>query len=75
MLSGFVQFYSPERKEPGKPLQIILKKVAEEGSILNKEIASKQTGKQTDKLISSANVAEVELKKDDSKFNKILLFP
>jgi uncharacterized protein len=26
MLSGFVQFYSKERREPGKPLQIILKK-------------------------------------------------
>jgi uncharacterized protein len=25
-LSGFVQFYSPTRREPGKPLQIILKK-------------------------------------------------
>lgn len=25
-LSGYVQFYSPARKEPGKPLQIILKK-------------------------------------------------
>ncbi len=25
-LSGFVQFYSPNRSEPGKPLQIILKK-------------------------------------------------
>ncbi len=26
LLSGFVQFYSKERREPGKPLQIILKK-------------------------------------------------
>jgi len=30
-LSGYVQFYSTLRKEPGKPLQIILKKIMETG--------------------------------------------
>lgn len=37
-LSGYVQFYSPTRKEPGKPLQIIVKKSVGTRSTLAKNI-------------------------------------
>lgn len=64
-LNGYVQFFSPKRREPGKPLQIILKKGISEEDLSGENKISLFPNPATDKtlvLISLIRKAQVSIK-------------
>ena len=63
LLSGFVQFYSKERREPGKPLQIILKKAIDKNayqeSAVNLSLYPNPATNQTTVQFSLSNASRI----------------